>query len=116
MDTSEVTVSRSLSRLMEALAENTHDLWARRRMREGWTLGARRDDRRKTHPNLVSYGDLHERDKDYDRMVVCEVVKAILKLGYQIRKSDGTAAASRAGSRRKPGRGRERQAKGGARE
>jgi ryanodine receptor 2 len=86
LDTSSVAIPESLFALMETLSANTHDLWARRRMGEGWTFGRQRDDGLRKHPNLVPYDDLAQEDRDYDRMLVCEVIKAILKLGYEIRR------------------------------
>jgi len=42
-----------LDPLIEQLAEKVHDKWAERRITEGWSFGPRRDDERKTTPNLV---------------------------------------------------------------
>ena len=53
--------------LTERLAENTHEVWAQRRLAEGWTYSPRRDDAAKLHPCLVPYADLPESEKDYDR-------------------------------------------------
>ena len=65
--------------LVERLAENNHDHWARKRMDEGWVFGPGRDDERKTHPDLVPYDELPESEKDYDRKAVVETLKAILR-------------------------------------
>ena len=69
---------------LERLAEHVHDLWSLKRIEEGWTIGAKRSDRMHTHPNLVPYVELSEGDKDYDRMVARETLKAIIALGYRI--------------------------------
>ena len=73
-----------LDALVEQLAENNHDHWARQRLEDGWTYGPRRDDVLKTHPDLVPYRDLPESEKEYDRTSVVETLKVILSLGYQI--------------------------------
>ena len=73
-----------LDALVEQLAENNHDHWARQRIREGWTYGPERDDTLKTHPDLVPYADVPENEKEYDRTSVIETLKVILTLGYQI--------------------------------
>jgi hypothetical protein len=82
--TVDVVLPAALLDLTERLAENTHDVWARQRLAEGWTYGPRRDDDAKTHPGLVPYADLPESEKDYDRGTAMETLKAILVLGYQI--------------------------------
>ena len=55
IDTSSVTLDTPVLALTERLAEHAHDLWALRRLNEGWTLGPKRDDAVKTHPCLVPY-------------------------------------------------------------
>ena len=84
IDTSGIELPRSLEELTEKLAENSHDLWARERLANGWTYGAERDDNKKTHPDLVPYEDLPDSEKDYDRITAMETLKAIMALGYKI--------------------------------
>jgi ryanodine receptor 2 len=86
IDTSDVTLTEDLLQLTERLAEHNHDLWARRRMSEGWRYGAERDDARKEHPCLIPYDRLPESEKEYDRAAAMETLKAIVKLGYRIKK------------------------------
>lgn len=74
--------------LTERLAEHIHDVWAQRRMAEGWTYGPRRDDEAKTHPGLVPYDELSESEKEYDRQTALEAIRAILALGYRITPPD----------------------------
>jgi RyR domain len=84
IQTEDVVLPAALLDLTERLAENTHDVWARLRLAEGWTYGPRRDDVAKTHPGMVPYSELSESEKDYDRGTAMETLKAILVLGYQI--------------------------------
>ena len=84
ISTEGVTLPQHLSALVEQLAENNHDHWARQRIEAGWTYGPQRDDDRKTHPDLVPYEDLPEGEKEYDRTSVVETLKVILILGYQV--------------------------------
>ena len=79
-----VALPPELDALVEKLAENNHDHWARQRIMDGWTYGPQRDDARKTHPDLVPYIDVPEGEKEYDRTSVVETLKAILTLGYEI--------------------------------
>lgn len=88
MDTSGVTLADGLQDLVEVLARNTHDLWARKRIADGWVHGPRRDDTARTHPNLVPYDDLAESEKEYDRGTVVEALKAITTLGYRITREE----------------------------
>jgi hypothetical protein len=82
--TSHITLPADLVGLTEKLAENAHDLWARQRLADGWTLGPRRDDALKQHPCLVPYAELPESEKRYDREAAIGTLKAILALGYRI--------------------------------
>ncbi len=84
IDTTRVQLPLSLQPLIEDLSQNNHDVWARGRMSDGWTLGAHRDDATKSHPCLVPYAELPESEKQYDRNTVVETLKAIIALGYRI--------------------------------
>jgi ryanodine receptor 2 len=86
IDTSEIQLSDDLLELTERLAENAHDHWAQLRMKEGWSWGPKRDDSAKQHPDLVSYAELSESEKEYDRKTALETLKAILALGYSIQR------------------------------
>lgn len=85
IDTLRVNLSPDLEELVERLAQNNHDHWARKRIDEGWRYGEKRDDDRKEHPDLVPYDRLPESEKEYDRKTVIEVLKAIIALGYDVR-------------------------------
>jgi len=84
IDTSGVKLSKSLNRLVEELAENNHDLWARQRLADGWVYGPKRDDNELRHPDLISYKDLPESEKEYDRITAMEGLKAVMALDYKI--------------------------------
>ena len=84
ISTEAVTLPQELEELVEQLAQNIHEHWAQQRIEAGWTYGQRRDDARKTHPDLVPYEVLPESEKAYDRTSVIETIKVILTLGYQI--------------------------------
>ena len=82
IDTTGVELSDDILDLTELLAKNTHDIWARQRMADGWRYGPERDDARKEHPSLLAYEQLSEAEKDYDRNTAIETLKAIIALGY----------------------------------
>ena len=84
IDLSDVTLDSSLESLVEALADNVHDTWAKGRMDDGWTYGPVRDDAKKHHPCLVPYNELPESEKEYDRNTAISTLKFIVKKGYGI--------------------------------
>lgn len=87
IETSQISLPDSLTELIEQLAANNHDHWARQRIEEGWTYGPGRNDEHKKHPDLVPYQELPEAEKEYDRKTVLEALKAIIALGYELRKN-----------------------------
>ncbi len=84
IDTADVELNSRLYELVERLAANNHDHWALQRIAEGWRFGSNRDDVAKTHPDLITYDELPESEKDYDRRSVVETLKAIIALGYKL--------------------------------
>jgi ryanodine receptor 2 len=89
IDTSDVQLDEDILELTEWLAKNAHDTWARQRLAEGWSYGPVRDEIRKEHPGLLSYENLPESEKDYDRIIAMQTLKAILALGYRLKKVQG---------------------------
>ena len=88
IDVKDFELTSDLEELMEAIAENCHDVWARQRINEGWTYGPNRDDTLKHSPDLVPYSDLPEKEKDYDRLMARETLKLVRGLGYKITKEE----------------------------
>jgi hypothetical protein len=87
IETSQVALSDDLLELTEQLAENAHDHWAKRRLADGWSWGAARDDAARKHPCLVPYDQLPESEKEYDRDSAIETLRAIVALGYRIERA-----------------------------
>jgi hypothetical protein len=88
INTKKVKLDHELLQLTELLAEHAHDVWAEQRLSEGWTWGTTRDDINKKHPDLVSYCQLPESEKVYDRQAALQTLKAIIALGYRIERSN----------------------------
>lgn len=86
IDTSDIELSDELKQLVEELARNVHETWAKGRLNEGWTYGPERNDALKQHPCLIDYSELPESEKEYDRNTAMETLKMILKLGWKIEK------------------------------
>jgi ryanodine receptor 2 len=86
IDTSAVELPAELRELGERLAEHAHDIYSRHRLAEGWCYGLERNDATKENPTLVPYADLPESEKEYDRQIVMETLKAMIALEYSIEK------------------------------
>jgi hypothetical protein len=82
-DTSDVNLLE-LGALAEELAEEAHEVWAEQRMADGWTYGDQRDDPNKRTPNLRSYDQLPEHEREYDRRMSTHTLKLITLRGYSI--------------------------------
>jgi hypothetical protein len=87
VDTAHITLPADILALSEKLAENAHEVWAVERIAQGWTHGAERDDKAQKHPCLVPYGDLSEKEKQFDRLTAMQTLKLIVALGYRIGKN-----------------------------
>ena len=84
IDTNDVKLPEELEQLVEKMSKNVHEVWAETRIRQGWSYGKQRDDKKKTHPCLVPYEELPEEEKDYDRNTSIGTLKLIMKLGFKI--------------------------------
>ncbi len=73
-----------LEELQEAIAENTHNVWAEERMKQGWTYGEEWDEINKHDPCLLPYTALPESEKEYDRLTAFNTIKLVKKLGFDI--------------------------------
>ena len=83
-ETGAVEIPRELAELAEMLSKNTHEVWARTRLEQGWRWGETRDDARKLHPCLIPYEELSEDEKTFDRNTALETIRLILALGFRI--------------------------------
>ena len=86
VDTRDVQLPVELDELVEKLAKNVHEVWAKSRISEGWQYGEERSDALKQHPCLVPYEDLPEIEKAYDRDTALGTLRLIAKLGFRITK------------------------------
>jgi hypothetical protein len=84
IDVTDFPLESEIKDLIEAIAENNHDVWSRQRMDEGWTYGPKRDDDHKKNPDLVPYSDLSESEKEYDRKAARGILELVQRLGYKI--------------------------------
>jgi len=84
--TTNVELSSELTNLAELIAKNVHDVWAEKRISQGWSFGPERNDHLKQTPCLVEYEELTDEEKDYDRSTALETIRLITKLGFKITK------------------------------
>lgn len=87
INTANIRLPEEILELAELLAKNTHEIWARNRIEEGWTYGDIRNDEKLQSPCLIPYEKLPESEKEYDRSTSQEVLKVLYALGYRIEKN-----------------------------
>lgn len=69
---------------IEILSEAEHERWMRERTSAGYTLGARRDEVLRTHPDLVPWSELSERAKQLDRNAVLAIPECMAAAGFEV--------------------------------
>ena len=68
---------------LQFLAQVEHRRWVEERRRDGWVHGPR-DPLRRTTPYLVSWEDLEEEIREFDRMFVRQIPDLLAQQGYGI--------------------------------
>ncbi|MBI4259000.1 MAG: hypothetical protein HY658_00380, partial [Actinobacteria bacterium] len=76
-------------REVERLAEMEHGRWNVERLMDGWRWGEKRDEARRTHPDLVPWAELPEKVKEYDRKAVRGIPELLRLVGLKIRRERG---------------------------
>lgn len=71
----------SLQDVLELAAARVHDVWAAGKAADGWRWGEKLDEEKKQHPCLVSYEDLTEHDREYDRRTAAATIWCLLEDG-----------------------------------
>jgi len=71
---------------VERMAELEHGRWNIERLRDGWRFGKARDDVRKMHDCLVSWKELPDDIKRYDRDAVRAFPEILAKAGLEVRR------------------------------
>ncbi|VDM52160.1 unnamed protein product [Angiostrongylus costaricensis] len=86
LDTHEITLPDELNPLVEALAKNTHNVWAREKIKRGWTFGLSEfvDSTQKRSPHLVPYEEVDNRIKEANRESAAENLRALQLFGVFI--------------------------------
>uniref|UniRef100_A0A8C9RP23 Ryanodine receptor 2 n=1 Tax=Scleropages formosus TaxID=113540 RepID=A0A8C9RP23_SCLFO len=93
MDLSHIKLSSTQEAMVDKLAENAHNVWARDRIRQGWTYGIQQDVKNRRNPRLVPYALLDERTKKSNKDSLREAVRTLLGYGYNLEAPDQDHAA-----------------------
>lgn len=84
IDVDSIPLNGDLEQLQDAIAENAHNVWAKARIKEGWTYGKEFDDEKKEDPTIMPYTALPDSEKEYDRLTAFNTIKLVKKLGFDI--------------------------------
>ncbi|CAG9853862.1 unnamed protein product [Phyllotreta striolata] len=84
LDLSAINLTAKLEELVDQLAENTHNLWAKERIQNGWTYGLNEDPDLYRSPHLVPYGKVDDAIKKANRDTASETVRTLLVYGYNL--------------------------------
>ena len=69
---------------IEKMARLEHDLWRQAKEADGWIYGEQRDENKRTHPDLVSWDDLPEGEREKNLAVVRQIPALLARIGFQI--------------------------------
>uniref|UniRef100_A0A1I7RX29 MIR domain-containing protein n=1 Tax=Bursaphelenchus xylophilus TaxID=6326 RepID=A0A1I7RX29_BURXY len=83
LDTHEIELSESMNPLIDTMARNTHNVWAKEKIRRGWTFGVSEyvDATQKRSPHLVPYDQVDQRIKEANREAAAENIRALQLFG-----------------------------------
>ncbi|KAJ8309071.1 hypothetical protein KUTeg_013945 [Tegillarca granosa] len=100
LDLNAVQMNSKMEELVDILAENTHNVWAKDRIKHGWTYGLFEDPSSKRSPHLVPYEKVDPHIKKRNRETGNDVVRTLLAYGYELEPptselGDSMAALSR---------------------
>uniref|UniRef100_A0A8C3GAC5 Ryanodine receptor 2 n=1 Tax=Cyclopterus lumpus TaxID=8103 RepID=A0A8C3GAC5_CYCLU len=94
LDLSHIKLTSTQEAMVDKLAENAHNVWARDRIRQGWTYGIQQDVKSRRNPRLVPYILLDERTKKSNKDSLREAVRTLLGYGYNLEAPDQDHAQS----------------------
>ncbi|KAK3094056.1 hypothetical protein FSP39_023525 [Pinctada imbricata] len=84
LDLATVQLNEKMEELVDMLAENTHNVWAKDRIKHGWTYGLFEDQVNKRSPFLVPYNKVDEKIKRANRETSNQTVRTLLAYGYNL--------------------------------
>ncbi|CAG9530378.1 unnamed protein product [Cercopithifilaria johnstoni] len=83
LDSHGIVLGENIFPLIDALAKNTHNVWAREKIRRGWTFGLSEfvNTNQKRSPHLVPYEVVDQRIKEANRESATEFIKTLQLFG-----------------------------------
>ncbi|MPC12219.1 Ryanodine receptor [Portunus trituberculatus] len=96
LDLSQVSLTPKLEELVDELAQNTHNIWAKERILQGWTYGLNEDPEMRRSPHLVSYLNVDDAIKKANRDTASETIRTLLVYGYLLEAPTGEQAEATA--------------------
>ncbi|XP_041353187.1 ryanodine receptor-like isoform X2 [Gigantopelta aegis] len=100
LDLSGIALNEKMEELVDLLAENTHNVWAKDRIKHGWTYGLTEDPVYKRSPFLVPYNKVVEHIKKANRDTASEAIRTMIAYGYTLEPpTSETGESGRTGSK-----------------
>jgi hypothetical protein len=69
---------------VDQMARLEHDLWRQTKLANGWQFGQQKNEKKRTHPDLVEWEQLPESEREKNRAMVRQLPKLLAQIGYQI--------------------------------
>lgn len=69
---------------IEKMACLEHDFWCQAKEADGWVYGKSRDEKDRTHPDLVPWEELPESEREKNLAVVQHIPALLARIGFQI--------------------------------
>jgi hypothetical protein len=69
---------------IELMSEMEHERWTAERLADGWRVGEKRDVINKVHPDLMSWEELSEDVREWDREAVRRIPELLASVGLEI--------------------------------
>jgi hypothetical protein len=69
---------------LDAMAQMEHARWVAERVINGWTYGAKRNNPYKIHPNIAPWEQIDEGTRQYDYVLVKNMLKDLIAMGYTV--------------------------------
>lgn len=82
----DVDLPEEVAELTEYIAENAHEEYAKRKIKEGWVFAPKTNKALRQSFDLIPYCELLDSEKDKDRKMAENSLRALKKLGYNIKK------------------------------
>ncbi|XP_064490365.1 ryanodine receptor-like isoform X2 [Ornithodoros turicata] len=82
LDLTAIALTPKMEELVDLLSENTHNVWAKERIQQGWTYGLVEDQSTRRSPHLVPYKSVDDVIKKANRDTAIQMVRTLLAYGY----------------------------------